>query len=299
MRRVSPVDVMLLATVVVWGLNATASRYVLTNGMHPLAYAAFRYFAAILLFLTFTWWRERSFRIESSDVPLVVLAGMLIFTNQIMFVYAVKLTSASTIGLMLGTVPVYAAIIARLVGLERPGRIFWVAAAVSFAGTGLIAAGSGDVSGSMVGMVLAVGTAITWAAYSVANAPLIRRYSPFRVSSLVLPLGWLPLAIVAVPQLESQGTSQFGWLVIVACAFAVVGPLFLTNILWFTAIDRVGLSRTTLFSNLQPFFAVLFAVLLLSESLSAWEIAGGLLIMVGIVIERFGARVTALVVAGE
>jgi drug/metabolite transporter (DMT)-like permease len=290
---------MLLATVVVWGLNATASRYVLTHGMHPLAYAAFRYFAAILLFLTFTWWRERSFRIESSDVPLVVLAGMLIFVNQIMFVYAVKLTSASTIGLMLGTVPIYAAIIARLVGFERPGRIFWVAAAVSFAGTGLIAAGSGNVSGSLVGMVLAVGTAVTWAAYSVANAPLIRRYSPFRVSSLVLPLGWLPLAIVAVPQLESQGTSQFGWLVIVACAFAVVGPLFLTNILWFTAIDRVGLSRTTLFSNLQPFFAVVFAVLLLSESLSTWEIAGGLLIMLGIVIERFGARVTALVVAGE
>jgi drug/metabolite transporter (DMT)-like permease len=290
---------MLLATVVVWGLNATASRYVLTHGMHPLAYAAFRYFAAIVLFLTFTWWRERSFRIDSSDVPLVVLAGMLIFVNQIMFVYAVKLTSASTIGLMLGTVPIYAAIIARLVGFERPGRIFWVAAAVSFAGTGLIAAGSGNVSGSLVGMVLAVGTAVTWAAYSVANAPLIRRYSPFRVSSLVLPLGWLPLAIVAVPQLESQGTSQFGWLVIVACAFAVVGPLFLTNILWFTAIDRVGLSRTTLFSNLQPFFAVVFAVLLLSESLSAWEIAGGLLIMLGIAIERFGARVTALVVAGE
>ena len=299
-RRVSPVDVMLLATVVVWGLNATASRYVLTHGMHPLAYAAFRYFAAILLFLSFTWWRERSFRIESSDVPLVVLAGMLIFVNQLMFVYAVKLTSASTIGLMLGTVPIYAAIIARLAGLERPRRIFWVAAAVSFAGTGLIAAGAGGgVSGSLVGNVLAVGTAVTWAAYSVANAPLIGRYSPFRVSSLVLPLGWLPLAIVAVPQLDSQGTSQFGWLVIVACAFAVVGPLFLTNILWFTAIDRVGLSRTTLFSNLQPFFAVVFAVLLLSESLSAWEIAGGVLIMVGIVIERFGARVTALVVAGE
>ena len=54
-----------------------------------------------------------------------------------------------------------------------------------------------------------------------------------------------------------------------AFAFAVVGPLFLTNILWFTAIDRVGPSRASLFANLEPFFAVLFAVLLLGERLTA------------------------------
>ena len=55
----------------------------------------------------------------------------------------------------------------------------------------------------------------------------------------------------------------------------MIGPLFLTNILWFTAIDRVGPSRASLFANLQPFFAVVFALLLLSESLQPVEIAGG------------------------
>ena len=76
----------------------------------------------------------------------------------------------------------------------------------------------------------------------------------------------------------------------------MVGPLFLTNILWFTAIDRVGPSRATLFANLQPFFAVLFAVLLLSEHLSGWEIAGGVAIAVGIVIERRGQHLARPVV---
>jgi drug/metabolite transporter (DMT)-like permease len=299
-RKISPVDVMLFATVVIWGLNSTTSRYLLTHGVHPLPYAASRYFAAILLFLGFTWWRERSFRIARSDVPLIVLAGGLIFVNQVMFVYAVRLTSASTIGLMLGTVPIYAAIIARLVGLERPGRIFWAAAATSFVGTGLIAGGGGGgVSRNVLGNLLAIGAAITWAAYSVTYAPLLRRYSPFRVSSLVLPVGWLPLVLVSIPQFGSQRFAGFGWLIWVSYVFAFVGPLFLTNILWFTAIERVGLARATLFSNLQPFFAVLFAVLLLSESLSTWEIAGGALITTGIVIERVGARVSALVIAGE
>ena len=80
--------------------------------------------------------------------------------------------------------------------------------------------------------------------------------------------------------------------------YAVVGPLFLTNILWFTAIDRVGASRASLFANMQPFFAVLFALLLLHESLGALEIVGGVLIFAGIAWERYWRRPLADAVAG-
>jgi drug/metabolite transporter (DMT)-like permease len=39
-------------------------------------------------------------------------------------------------------------------------------------------------------------------------------------------------------------------------------------------------------NNLQPFFGVLFALLLLSESLHPLEILGGVLIFIGIYFER-------------
>jgi drug/metabolite transporter (DMT)-like permease len=113
----------------------------------------------------------------------------------------------------------------------------------------------------------------------------MRRYSPFRISSLVLGLGWLPLAATGLPQTVGQSWS-FGSATWLGFAFAVVGPLFLTNLLWFTAIDRVGPSRASLFSNLQPFFGVLFALLLLGEHLNRWEIVGGVAIAIGIGVER-------------
>jgi drug/metabolite transporter (DMT)-like permease len=69
-------------------------------------------------------------------------------------------------------------------------------------------------------------------------------------------------------------------------AFAVIGPLFLTNILWFTAIDRVGPSRASLFSNLQPVFGVPFALILLGEHLSGWEVVGGVAILGAVLLER-------------
>jgi drug/metabolite transporter (DMT)-like permease len=67
-------------------------------------------------------------------------------------------------------------------------------------------------------------------------------------------------------------------------ALAVLGPLVITNFLWFTALDRVGPSHATLFNNFQPFIAVLFAVVLLSESLTLVQIVGGTLIGVGVVL---------------
>jgi drug/metabolite transporter (DMT)-like permease len=123
----------------------------------------------------------------------------------------------------------------------------------------------------------------------VAIAPLMRRYSPFRISAVVLAIGWIPLALVSIPQVTAQQFS-FGGKVWLTFVYAVIGPLFLTNILWFTAVDRVGAARATLFNNVQPFFGVLFALLLLSESLSALEIAGGVLIFVGIALERVWRR---------
>jgi drug/metabolite transporter (DMT)-like permease len=72
----------------------------------------------------------------------------------------------------------------------------------------------------------------------------------------------------------------------VAFGFAVIGPLFLTNILWFTAISRVGPSRASLFSNLQPLFGVFFALILLSEHLTRWEVVGGAVILCSVLLER-------------
>jgi drug/metabolite transporter (DMT)-like permease len=276
---------MLLGTVLLWALNATVTRYVLTHGFHPLAYATIRYACATALFWAFTYWRERSFRIAFRDLRLVLLAALFIFVNQLCFVYSVDKTSAATVTLFLGTTPIFIGVLASVTGLERMGRAFWTAALVSVVGVGFVASGSGGFSGRVVGDGLAVLTAATWAGYSVLITPLMRRYSPFRISSLVLLFGWIPLAITGLHQTTSQ-SFHFGRLMWICFAFAVIGPLFLTNILWFTAISRVGPSRASLFSNMQPLFGVAFALLLLGEHLTRWEVVGGVAILGALLVER-------------
>jgi drug/metabolite transporter (DMT)-like permease len=286
-RRWAPgaVDLMLLGTVLLWALNSTVTRYVLTHGFQPLAYATTRYGCATILFWCFTYAREGSFRIAPRDFRLVLLAALFIYVNQLCFVYALDKTSAATVTLFLGTTPIFIGLLATTIGFERMGRGFWAAALVSLVGVAFVASGSGGFSGHLVGDGLAVFTAATWAGYSVLIAPLMRRYSPFRISSLVLLLGWVPLAITGARQTAGQ-SFQFDRLMWICFAFAVIGPLFLTNILWFTAISRVGPSRASLFSNTQPLFGVLFALVLLGEHLTRWEVVGGVAILGAVIVER-------------
>jgi len=283
--RSRAVDAMLAGAVLLWGLNFTVTKYLISHGWSPLAYGTIRYFLAIALFAGYTFRRERSFAIERRDIKLVLLAGGLIFCNQLCFVYALKFTQASTVGLLLGTTPMFVGVLSAAVGLERLGRAFWGGAIVTVVGVALVALSSGRVDSSATGLLLAIALALTWSAYSIAIAPMMRRYSPFRISAVVLATGWLPLAAAGAHQVLAQRFS-FGWVAWLAFAYAVIGPLFLTNLLWFRAIARVGPSRAALFANFEPFLAVVFAVVLLSDRLYAMEIVGGVLILAGIGLER-------------
>jgi DME family drug/metabolite transporter len=295
MRR--GLELMLLTTVVLWALNLTVTRYILTHGFEPLAYATVRYGAASAIFVAIAVLAEKTLRIRRRDLPLVAAAVLCLWLNQLAFVYALDGTSASTIALILGATPIFAALIGIPFGLERAlSRRFWLAAVISFAGVGLVAAGSASgLGGDLRGTALGIATAATWAGYSVVIAPLMARYSASRISAVVLPLGWVLIALVGWPQAAGQ-EYDLGWEVWALLVFATLGPLVLTNVLWFRSLHRIGPSRATLVANLQPFVAAVFALVLLSERMSLLQVAGGALIAAGIL---FARRRSSVPVAGE
>jgi drug/metabolite transporter (DMT)-like permease len=286
-RRPELADLMLLATVTLWALNFTVTKYVLSHGFQPVAYGCLRFGAAAAILSAVAYGRERSFEMRRRDLISLAGAALIgIFLNQLTFVYAIKLTTATTVALLFGTLPVLAGLFALVLGIDRVGPRFWVAGVLAAFGAALVALGSGGaLSAHLWGDLLALAATATWAWYSVAASPLLRRYSPLRVSSIAFVIGSIPLLIVGAPQLASQDFS-FGpgiWLLYV---FAVVGPLFAANLLWFGAISRVGPSRASVFANLQPFLAAVFSLLILGESMTGVQIAGGVAIAGAIVLSR-------------
>jgi len=277
---------MLLTTVLLWALNLSFTKFILDEGLAPLSYAAVRYGLAAAIFVALALAVEGSLRISRTHLWRVGLAAVTLWVNQMCFVFALDLTAASTVGILLGAIPVFTGLFGLALGTERATGRFWLAAAVSFLGVALVALGAaGQVSASLTGIVLGIATAATWAAYSVVFAPLTRTYSVTRISAVVLPCTWALLALAGIPQIRDQDWS-LGWDIWVLLLFATIGPLVLTNVLWFRSIRRIGANRATLVANLEPFVAAVLAVVLLSEPLGLLQILGGVAIAGGIVLAR-------------
>ena len=280
-------DVLLLVVVVLWAFNFTAIRYAVSHGFEPLAYASLRWGIAALAFAIVTWRLEGSLRVSRRDfLLLAALAVCGLWLNQAAVTYAVQLSSAATVALLFGILPAFVALFSGLAGVQHLRAREWAGIGVSFAGVVLIAVGAEDrLSSHAGGIVLAIVTAATFAAYSVGVVPLMRRYSPYRISAVTALIGSLLLGLSGSWQLARQSwdVGALAWAAVLYGALAAVG---VGNLLWFKLIDRVGPGRAAVYLNLQPFLGAVFAVLVISESLKPVQIAGGVVVGAGIALAR-------------
>src|SRR5919204_6499 len=197
--------------------------------------------------------------------------------------YWVKHTTAGNVALILASGPAFAALFASMLRHEHVRPRHYLALAVSVSGVLLVIEGGSGVHGfSLLGDLLAVGAALTWAGYSVMLRPLFARYSAGRISALMIVIGSGMLVPFALPQLASQDWAGLGRLHVGAWAYSTVFPLLVTNLLYVRSLRRVGASRATLYMYLQPFLGAVFAAVLLGERMTAGQVAGGVVIVAGV-----------------
>lgn len=287
-HRLGSADGLLLITVVIWSFNFVAIKYALSHGFSPLVFSILRFGVGSLLLAVIAYGREGTLRVERRDVPMLVgFLALAMLINQIALSTGANLISASTFALLFGTFPILVGVIGWRLGHERPHARHWLAAGVSFAGVALVAGGAqGGVSGDLGGILLGLVAATTWAYYTAAVAPLTRRYSPYRISAVTGLAVFLPLAATSAPQLAHEDWGSIPHLAWGALLYSMLISLVLTNVLWFTAIGRVGANRSSVYANLQPFLGALFAVIVLSETFTVLQAIGGAVIAIAVVIAR-------------
>jgi drug/metabolite transporter (DMT)-like permease len=286
-----PAESLLLGTVLLWSFNFTAVRYGVTHGFQPLVYVALRWAMAGIALTAVVFLRGQSLRLGRRDLVLITGASIIgVLANQIAFSYSVHLARASTVALVFGTLPIFVSVMSQLAGHERLRRRHWLATGVSFAGVALVAAGAGGgLTSGVGGILLALATTFSFALYSVAIVPVMKRHSPLLVNAASSLIGGVLLCLAAIPWLASQNWATPPSLAWSALLYSGLASIVIGNVFWFTAIDRVGAGRSALYANLQPFLGAVFALLVLSESLHPLQLAGGLVIASGITLGR-GAK---------
>lgn len=292
-------DALLLLMVAIWGSNFSVVKIALRD-FPELAFNAMRLVIGSIVFLGALWYsRARTIpnpaepvgtflNLTRADwVRLVCLGVVGHFLYQFCFVGGIKRTSVGNSSLIVGASPVLIALLSSLAGHERVPPLRWLGVLLALAGLYFVVGHRVDWSTeSRLGDALVIASMLCWATYSVAAQPLLKRHSPLIVTGISFSIGaWLYVLTTSpfLVTIDWSSISFFSW---VLMTLSAVLALNLAYLIWYTGVQRLGGTRTSVYSYLTPIVAMIVAAIWLGEPISGNQMVGAGTILTGLVITR-------------
>jgi drug/metabolite transporter (DMT)-like permease len=122
--------------------------------------------------------------------------------------------------------------------------------------------------------------------YSVGAQPLLRRHSPLIVTGVSMSIGGLIYVVFSLPVLltvDWQAISLLSWWLMIGSAVLALSVAYL---IWYTALQRIGSTRTSVYSYLTPVVAMIVAAVWLGEPITINQALGAATIVTGLVVTR-------------
>jgi drug/metabolite transporter (DMT)-like permease len=217
------------------------------------------------------------------DLGLAATSGLFLAVHFATWVYSLELTSVAISVVMVNTAPLWVGLLTPLIARERlaPATVLGIAMSVIGAvaiGWGL--KGDGDSSNDLLGGALATIGAVGLAVYLLIGRNLRRRHSlgVYVTVCYGAAAGYLSLAAIGTGQ-QVTGFSPSIW-------FYLIGLALVSQILghttnnWALRFFSASLIAVALLG--EPICSTLLAYVLFHETLSAIQVGGAALILVGI-----------------
>lgn len=288
----------MLATVLFWGGNFTATKLALPF-IPPLAFTAIRFTIGTGLL----WLILRKLEPEHDLAPglgwSVILLGVVGNTlYQLCFITGLAATTATNTSLILSAMPTVVTVSAGVLGLEQiTSRQGW-ALALASVGVVIVVASRGmqPGHGSWRGDLLVLAAVGCWTGYTLGLRRIAGRVSALGVTAWTMLTGTPGLVLAGLP-----GLARMSWKAVPASAwgglvYSTLLSLVAAYILWSRAVHRIGASRAALYTCITPLIATAIAAAVLGERPTGWHLAGGLLIVSGVVL---GTRQLARTIPAE
>jgi drug/metabolite transporter (DMT)-like permease len=279
-----------------FGASVVAVR-VAVQDVPPLSLAVLRFGqGGLLLVLVLLLVGGRGMlRVGWRDLPLLVLLGAVLFAVfPVTFNASLRLIEASRGALLLATIPVWSALLARS---ERLSPRQFVGVFLSLGGVGLALAerGAGGQGGlqTLAGDALMLVTALCGAAYAVLAQRAFARYGALTVTTYAMVLGTLLLLPVALVEGLVGVLPRVDLHTVALLVFLGVFGGAIGFFLWTFALTRLTPTQVAVYINLNPLVAILLAAMLLAERLTVAFAAGFGLVLLGVLLVNWPRRTGA------
>jgi drug/metabolite transporter (DMT)-like permease len=289
--------VLTLASAALFGINGTVSTLALQAGIPPTRLTALRCTgAAICLLAVLAAVAPRRLRVTWREVPFLVVFGVVgVAMTQFLYYYAIRRLHVGIALVFEMTAPVFIALYVWLVRREKVRSRLWLALLLSLSGLILVAQvwqDGGSLNARGVGAALIA--ALCLAAYYLLGERGTVNRDPVALTCWSFVAAALFWAVAApwwdfhtdlgtrVPVSLGSLTVPLWVLVLWIVVLGAIVPFWLS----IAALRHLPPTAAGLVATAEPVFASIVAWLWLEQVLTGWQVAGGIVVLTGIVLAQ-------------
>lgn len=270
-----------------WGGQFVAAR-VVAVGAPPFAASFLRYVFATAALLILHMVRERRFiRLTICQWAWLTLLGLSgVFLYNLFFFSALAIAPAGRSSVVVAMTPTVVSVASIIFFKDRFSLLRIVGLAVALFGVSWAISG-GDPASLLRGEIgrgdiLIFGAMLSWATFSVVGKIILRELAPRLAITYACLIGTVALAIPAIVEGGLAGVPQYSLEMWLSLAYLGLMGTVLAFILYYQGIKSIGPSKTAIFINLVPIWAMTLSTILLGERITLPLVIGAAMVIGGV-----------------
>ena len=277
MKRTMNPRLMLITSMTVFGTLGIFVRNIPVSSGELALYRAILAALLIAVFLLVTK-QKIPFANIKREVPLLLASGVAMGINWILLFEAYKYTTVSVATLSYYFAPVIVTVVCPILFKERLTGKQIVCFVMSTLGLVLIT-GIGDIGGGsdILGLLFGLGAAVFYATVILLNKfiknveGIHRTFLQF-LSAIVILIPY----VIMTSGVTLGNLNGLGWANLLIVGLIHTG---VTYCMYFSSLKELPGQKAAILSYIDPLVAVLISVTILGESMTVWQVIGGILIL--------------------
>ncbi len=269
--------------VVLWSASFIATKLAYET-FAPIQLAAVRTLFAVILFWFMRKITANNEQIQKEDRMRIALSGFLGITLYFAIEnIGVSMTSSSNSALIVASFPAVTTLLEFFIYHSKPNVKKVLGIILAIIGVAVLTQINVDGnSKSMLGNIILIGAGIVWAFYNFITRDLTNKYSAMTLTYYQMLAGFiffLPFVIIEgktwrMPTMTSAS----------ALIYLSVGCSIVAFLLYNLGLRKLSASISVSLMNLVPVLGLIFSILILHESVSAIQISGGVIVIIGVIL---------------
>lgn len=278
-----------LLAMIFWGTSFIATKFALEE-LSPLMIIFFRLVFAIILLSIIALSTKKDFSIKFKSHGWIILLAVIASFHLWIQVTGLQYTTATNTGWIIGTSPVFMAILGFIFFKENLTLLKISGIVIAFAGL-LLLLTNGDISKlnflTHKGDYLILASAFTWSVYSIVNKKITINYPPLMTIFFLFVMMAIIIGPFTINKEYFQATLHLSFKAWGAVLFLGIFCSGISYVLWSQALSEMEATKTGAFLYFEPFVTVISAWVLLNENITSMIIISGLIIMFGVYLVNF------------